>query len=53
VQVPDPTPFPLDHLTQRGRPEAPALITREGVLDYAGLERHVASLAGALAAEGL
>ena len=53
MQVPDPKPFPLDHLTQRGRPEAPALITREGVLDYAGLERHVASLAGALAAEGL
>ena len=53
MQVPDPTPFPLDHLTLRGRPEAPALITREGVLDYAGLERHVASLAGALAAEGL
>ncbi len=53
MQVPDPTPFPLDHLTLRGRPEAVALITREGVLDYTGLERHVASLAGALAAEGL
>ncbi len=53
MQVPDPTPFPLDHLTQRGRGDAVALITREGVLDYAGLERHVASLAGAFAAEGL
>ena len=52
-QIPDPTPLPLDHLTLRGRPDAAALVTREGELDYAGFERHVAALAGALAAEGL
>jgi acyl-CoA ligase (AMP-forming) (exosortase A-associated) len=53
VQVPDSTLFPLDHLTLRGEPGAVALVTREGALDYAGLERQVASLAASLAAEGL
>ena len=53
MNIPDPEPRPLDHLTLRGRPEAPALITREGVLDYAGLERAVGSLAAALEARGL
>ena len=48
----DPTPFPLDHLTLKGRPEALALITREGPLDYAGLERQVGALAAALAGSG-
>src|SRR5687767_9220479 len=46
---PDPTPFPLDRLTLRGDPAAPALIGREGVLDFAGLEQAVSALAGALA----
>lgn len=50
---PDPTPFPLDHLTLRGDPAAPALLTREGVLDYAGLEQAVGRLAAALKARGL
>jgi acyl-CoA ligase (AMP-forming) (exosortase A-associated) len=50
---PDPTPRPLDHLTFRGAPEAPALVTREGVLDYAGLERSVGALAAALKSRGL
>lgn len=49
----DPTPRPLDHLTLRGEPTAPALVTREGVLDYAGLEAAVATLAAALRARGL
>src|SRR4051812_7844064 len=48
---PDPTPFALDRLTLRGRPEDPALISREGALEYAGLERSVAALAFALARE--
>ena len=48
MQAPDPNPRPLDHLTLRGAPGAPALITREGVLDYAGLERSVGALAQAL-----
>src|SRR5437870_1824362 len=53
LTTPDPTPFPLDHLTLRGNPAAPALLTREGVLDYAGLEQAVGRLAAALRARGL
>lgn len=53
VNGPDPQPKPLDHLTLRGAPEAPALLTREGLLDYAGLEDQVAALAAALAARAL
>src|SRR5204862_7379221 len=37
----------------RGAPAAPALLTREGVLDYAGLEQAVGRLAAALQARGL
>jgi len=51
--VPDPIPRPLDHLTLRGAPEAPALVTREGMLDYAGLEQAVGALAAALRARDL
>ena len=53
MSAPDPTPFPLDHLTLRGAADAPALVTREGVLDYARLERHVGALAAALRKQGL
>ena len=53
MQVPDSTPFPLDHLSLRGRPDATALITREGALDYAGLEAAVGALAAGLKARGL
>jgi acyl-CoA ligase (AMP-forming) (exosortase A-associated) len=53
VQAPDPTPHPLDHLTLRGAAAAPALLTREGLLDYAGLERGVGALAASLKARGL
>jgi acyl-CoA ligase (AMP-forming) (exosortase A-associated) len=53
VQAPDPTQRPLDHLTLRGAADAPALLTREGLLDYAGLERGVGALAAALTARGL
>jgi acyl-CoA ligase (AMP-forming) (exosortase A-associated) len=53
VEGPDPNPRPLDYLTSRGAPEAPALLTREGPLDYAGLERAVGALAAALKARGL
>lgn len=53
VNGPDPNPRPLDHLSLRGAPDAPALLTREGLLDYAGLEDRVAGLAAALAAHGL
>ena len=53
MQSPDPTPYPLDHLTLRGDPAAPALVTREGALDYAGVEAAVGALAAALKARGL
>src|ERR1044072_9853046 len=49
----DPTPLPLDHLTLLGAPAADALLTREGLLDYAGLEGAVGRLAAALKARGL
>jgi acyl-CoA ligase (AMP-forming) (exosortase A-associated) len=53
LQPPDPTPRPLDHLTLRGLPAAPALVTREGAMDYAALEAMVGALAAALKARGL
>jgi acyl-CoA ligase (AMP-forming) (exosortase A-associated) len=53
VQALDPTPRPLDHLTTRGEASATALVTREGALDYAGLEQAVGALAAALAGRGL
>ncbi|HYJ30475.1 MAG TPA: acyl-CoA ligase (AMP-forming), exosortase A system-associated [Allosphingosinicella sp.] len=53
MQALDPTPHPLDNLTRRGDPVAPALVTREGTLDFAGLEQAVAALAAALRAKGL
>lgn len=49
----DPVPHPIDHLPARGRPGDAALTTREGVLDYAGLEAAVGALAGWLAGRGL
>ena len=48
-----PQPRPVDHLTAAGEPGAPALLTREGLLDSAGLEAAVAALAAALKARGL
>ncbi len=45
---PDATPRPIDHV-MRGAPHAPALIDREGIVDYAAAEDAVARLAGWLA----
>jgi acyl-CoA ligase (AMP-forming) (exosortase A-associated) len=53
VHAPDPNPRPLDHLPGCGAPAAPALLDREGVLDFAGLEAAVGTLAAGLAARGL
>ena len=53
LQKPDPRPRPLGHLTLLGDPAAPALTTREGALDFAGLEAAVGRLAAALRARGL
>lgn len=53
AKFPDPTPRPLDHLTSRGAPGDTALVTREGELDFAGLEQAVGRLAAALRETGL
>jgi acyl-CoA ligase (AMP-forming) (exosortase A-associated) len=53
VAGPDPDPRPLDHLPACGAADAVALIDRDGVLDYAGLEAAVGALAAGLAARGL
>jgi hypothetical protein len=53
VQEPDPVPRPLDHLTLCGLPDAPALLTKEGALDFAGLEQEVGRLAASLLDTGL
>ena len=53
ADTPDPTPYPLDRLALVGAPGAPALLTREGLLDYAGLEAAVGALAAALWGRGL
>lgn len=47
----DATPRPIDHVLA-GAPDAPALIERAGVMDYAALEDAVARAAGWLAAQG-
>jgi acyl-CoA ligase (AMP-forming) (exosortase A-associated) len=51
--TPDPTPFPLDRLTSRGAPDAPALTAGKETLTYAELEREVGQMATALLAQGL
>ena len=49
----DPTPYPLDHLALRGKPEADALIVGEERLNYLALEDLVGRTAGVLLAHGL
>ena len=53
MEEPDPTPRPLDHLALRGKPDAPALVTRDGTIDYAALEDMIGRAAAALEAYGL
>lgn len=53
MQSPDPTPYPLDHLPLRGRPEKLALITRDETFSYAALENLVGQVAAVLSARGL
>jgi acyl-CoA ligase (AMP-forming) (exosortase A-associated) len=45
-------PRPLDHLVLGGEADAPALILRDGVIDYKGLTERVGRLAAWLAARG-
>ncbi len=50
---PDPTPFPLDHLAERGAPGDPALTVGDVTLSYAELDDAVGRNAAALLAAGL
>ena len=50
---PDPTPFPVDHLPQRGAAGAPTLYADGATLTYAGLERKVGQTAARLLDLGL
>ena len=43
--APDPVPRPLDHLAERGEPDAPALVLREGTLTHKDLRTRVARMA--------
>ncbi|MEH6722858.1 MAG: acyl-CoA ligase (AMP-forming), exosortase A system-associated [Qipengyuania sp.] len=47
--MPDPTPYPLDQLAERGDAQAPALALRDRVLSFEELRNRVALLAGWLA----
>ena len=47
--MPDPTPYPLDQLTERGDAQASALVLRDRTLTYADLRERVSLLAGWLA----
>ncbi|MBS0502628.1 MAG: AMP-binding protein [Proteobacteria bacterium] len=53
MQEPDPEPRPIDHLTLRGAPDAPALIAGGEVLSFADLEQGVGTLAAWLAGQGV
>jgi acyl-CoA ligase (AMP-forming) (exosortase A-associated) len=53
VTVLDPTPYPLDHLAQRGSPGDPALAVGEEQLTYAELEQLIGGTAAALRVLGL
>jgi acyl-CoA ligase (AMP-forming) (exosortase A-associated) len=44
--APDPTPWPLDHLAERGRDAAPALVLRGETLSFKDLRTRVSRLAG-------
>jgi acyl-CoA ligase (AMP-forming) (exosortase A-associated) len=50
---PDPTPFPLDHLTLRGERDAPALTVGGETLSYAALDEAVGRMAARLLALGM
>ena len=50
AQAPDPNPRPLDHLAERGVPDAPALVLRERTLSHKDLRTRVARMAAWLQA---
>src|SRR5688572_24690991 len=43
--APDPVPYPIDHLAERGRDDAPALVLRDRTLSWKDLRSRVARLA--------
>lgn len=47
----DPTPFPLDHLAERGAMQATALVLRDRTLTYADLTERVSLFAGWLGSQ--
>ena len=47
--MPDPTPYPLDQLAERGSAQAPALVLRDRTLSFEELRKRVSLLAGWLA----
>ena len=49
----NPTPYPLDHLSLRGAPDADALVVGEERLTYAELDAAVGRMASGLLAKGL
>lgn len=49
LSLPDPVPCPVDHLAERRRAAAPALVLRDEVLDWENLRIRVARLAAWLA----
>jgi acyl-CoA ligase (AMP-forming) (exosortase A-associated) len=53
VTEPDPTTFPLDHLTRRGEKGSPALIADGQTLSYGELDEQVGRIAFALLSLGL
>jgi len=48
---PDPTPFPIDHVIERGADADPALVLRDRTLSYAALRTRVGELAAWLQAQ--
>ncbi|WP_375426879.1 AMP-binding protein [uncultured Sphingomonas sp.] len=52
MTVPDPTPYPIDHVHLRGRGGDVALIDRAGTWTFAVLEAAVATAAGSLVRRG-
>jgi acyl-CoA synthetase (AMP-forming)/AMP-acid ligase II len=53
MTMPDPTPFPIDHVIERGGDADPALALREGTLSYADLRTRVGQLASWLREQGV
>jgi acyl-CoA ligase (AMP-forming) (exosortase A-associated) len=53
VTAPDPTPYPLDHLTRCGARDAAALVVGDEQLNYRQLDEMIGRTASALLSQGL